>query len=55
MVIRQFVPALFDGDISDSEAALFFLPARMGGLGIRDPTELGDVDYFFPGRGYYYI
>ena len=36
---------MFDGDISDLEAALFFLPARMGGLGIHDPVELCDVDF----------
>ena len=36
---------MFDGDISDLEAALFFLLARMGGLGIRDPVELCDVDF----------
>ena len=24
---------------------MFFLPARMGGLGIRDPIDLCDVDF----------
>ena len=24
---------------------MFFLPARMGGLGIRDPNDLCDVDF----------
>ena len=31
--------------ISDLEIALFFLPARMGGLGVHDPVELCDVDF----------
>ena len=51
---RHIFPALFDGDISDLEAILFFLPARMGGLGIHDPFELCVVN-FLPGQGYCYI
>ena len=38
-------PALFDSDVSELETSLFFLPARMGGLGICDPPELCDVDF----------
>ena len=41
----SFFPALFDSDVSELETSLFFLPARMGGLGICDPTELCDVDF----------
>ena len=44
-IVTIFFPVLLDGDISYLEAALFFLLARMGGLGIRDPVELCDVDF----------
>ena len=44
-IVTKFFPALFDSDVSELETSLFFLPARMGGLGIRDPIELCDVDF----------
>ena len=34
-----FWPALFDGSVDENEVKLFSLPARMGGLGVRDPVE----------------
>ena len=34
-----FWPALFQGTVSDSEKKLFSLPARHGGLEIRDPYQ----------------
>ena len=34
-----FWPALFQGTVSDSEKKMFSLPARHGGLGIRDPLS----------------
>ena len=34
-----FWPALFDGSVDENEVKLFSLPARMGGLGVRDAVE----------------
>ena len=44
-IVTDFFPAVFDGEISDLEASLFFLPARMGGLGICSPVDLCDIDF----------
>ena len=44
-IVTNFFPALFDSDVSELETSMFFLPARMGGLGIRDPIDLCDVDF----------
>ena len=38
-IVINFFPALFDSDVSELKTSLFFLPARMGGLGIRDPIK----------------
>ena len=32
-------PAVFEGSISKTGKQLFTLPTRMGGMGIRNPTE----------------
>ena len=45
VIITNSFLALFDSDVSELETSLFFLPARMGGLGICDPIELCDVDF----------
>ena len=44
-IVTNFFPALFDSDVSELETSMFFLPARMEGLGIRDPIDLCDVDF----------
>ena len=31
-IVTNFIPALFDSDVSELETSLFFLPARMGDL-----------------------
>ena len=43
-IVTNFFPALFDSDVSELETSMFFLSARMGGLGIHDPIDLRDVD-----------
>ena len=35
-----FLPALFDGNLSDAELQLFALPTRLAGLGVLDPTPM---------------
>ena len=44
-IVTNFFPAIFDSDVSELETSMFFLPARMGGLGIRDPIDLCDADF----------
>ena len=44
-IVSNFFPALFDSDVSWMETSMFFLPARMGELGIHDPIDLCDVDF----------
>ena len=41
-IVTNFFP---DSDVSELETSSFFLPARIGGLGIHDPTELCDVNF----------
>jgi len=38
MLVNDFLPSLFQGDISDIEASLMLMSNRRGGLGIRDPV-----------------
>ncbi len=42
-ICEVFWPAVFEGPIDESEAKLFSLPARIGGLGLRDPVEMSDM------------
>ena len=44
-IVPNFFPTLFYSDVFELETSLFSLPARMGGLGIRDPIKLCDVDF----------
>ena len=37
---KCFLPALFDGSLSDAELQLFALPTRLAGLGVLDPTSM---------------
>ena len=37
-ITDTFWPALFEDMISDAEESLFFLPTRLGGLGVNDPV-----------------
>eukprot|EP00731_Ephydatia_muelleri_P025826 Em0017g909a len=37
---KCFLPALFDGSLSDAELQLFVLPTRLAGLGVLDPTSM---------------
>ena len=36
----KYWPALFKDTISDDKKSLFFLPVRLGGMGIRDAVDL---------------
>ena len=48
--IREvFWPSLFGSVVSDSEADLFALPTRMGGMGVRDPVQTSS-QYFDASR-----
>ena len=42
---NDVLPAIFGCDVSDLERTLFSLPARFGGLGIGDPTEMSHLAY----------
>ena len=37
---KCFLPALFDGSLSDAELQLFALPTHLAGLGVLDPTSM---------------
>ncbi|KAL5493875.1 hypothetical protein EMCRGX_G015109 [Ephydatia muelleri] len=37
---KCFLPALFDGSLSDAELQLFVLPTCLAGLGVLDPTSM---------------
>ena len=41
----KFWPAVFAGTITLQEQLLFSLPARMGGMGIRNPVDTAKVNY----------
>ena len=46
-VIRQvLLPAIVGRAISDSERNIIALPMRYGGLGIQNPVEIADREYF---------
>ena len=38
VLVTDFLPSLFQGEISDIEASLMLMSNRRGGLGIRDPV-----------------
>jgi hypothetical protein len=38
-IATRFLPAVLGGHITDDERAVFSLPARMGGMGVRDPSQ----------------
>ena len=43
---HKIIPAITgEQNISDAERALFALPTRMGGLGIRNPTEIAGQEF----------
>jgi hypothetical protein len=42
---EKFLPRVLGGTVSDQEKSLFSLPARSGGMGIRDPVESARVAY----------
>ena len=42
-ISNTFLPSVFGCEVSQAERKLFSLPARLGGLGISDPTEMNDV------------
>ena len=42
-ISNKFLPSVFGCEVSQAEGKLFSLPARLGGLGISDPTEMNDV------------
>ena len=42
---EKFLLMVLGGSVSDLEKALFSLPARRGGMGIRDPVELAQSAY----------
>ena len=44
-VNQMFSPAVFAGTISNQEHHLFTLPARMGGMGVRNPVETSKVAF----------
>ena len=42
---QYFWPAILEGTIYDYEKQLFSIPARLGGMGARNPTENARVAY----------
>jgi hypothetical protein len=38
VIATKFLPALMGGHVTERERAVFSLPARMGGMGVRDPS-----------------
>ena len=50
-ICKQFVPALFQGNISNDEEEFFFLPVRLAGLGLRDPTKTATTAYHASKQG----
>ena len=42
---QKFLPAVLGGTLSEQEKILFSLPARKGGLGIRDPVKSAETAY----------
>ena len=44
-VNQMFWPAVFAGTISNQEHRLFTLPARMGGMGVRNPVETSKIAF----------
>ena len=46
IINKKFLPTVIGGSISDQEKTLFSLPARMGGLGVRDPVESAQQVYW---------
>ena len=47
---QYFWPAIFEGTRtnSDHEKQLFSIPARLGGMGVRDPIESAKIAYPHP-------
>ena len=42
-ICKYFLPPLLQGNISNDEEELFFLPVCLAGLGMRDPTKTAEV------------
>ena len=47
-IVTNFFPALFDSGVFELETSLFFLPVRMGGLGIHDQLICVILTLVFP-------
>ena len=45
LICEQFLLTILGSDVSQCERVLFSLPARWGGLGIRNPKETGDEEF----------
>ena len=45
IIAQKFLPAVFGYEISPAERELFSLPARMGGMGVTNPTEMSEMTY----------
>ena len=45
IINNRLLPAIFGGSISNIEKSIISLPARMGGMGIRDPVETARLSY----------
>ena len=44
-IIKEFIPAVTGNCVSDLERDLLALPARMGGLGLRNPSANFEFDF----------
>ena len=45
-IAGNFLPAVIGRPISEIERKIFSLPVKYGGLGVRDPTKVADVEYY---------
>ncbi len=43
LIETKLLPAIFGGGVENKERILFALPARTGGLGLRDPTTTASL------------
>lgn len=47
----RFLPALFNGHVTDDEAAIFSMPIKKGGLAIQNPAKYGKMNYDISKQG----
>ena len=45
VISTKLLPTVLGCEVSPAERKLFSLPARLGGFGVSDPTELNDLTY----------